>query len=186
MKRNTLNSKTSGIGSIIACVIELVVGILLLINPIGFTRGIIVAVGIILLLAGAAQIVMYFGTNALEAISTQGIVKGLIFISLGIFCVSQTGWFLTTFKVLTLLYGIIVLIIGFIRVQHMVDMIRLKQKQWIMAGLSALVAIVFSLIVIFNPLISASVLWLFISISLLLDATLDVIIIITKLIRKKK
>lgn len=186
MKRNMVNNNTSSIGGIIASVAELIIGILLLINPIGFTRGIIVAVGIILLLAGVAQIVMYFGKNALEAIPTQGIVKGLVLISLGIFCVSQTGWFLTTFKVLTLLYGIIVLVIGFARVQAMIDMIRLKQKQWIIAGLSALIAIVFSLIVIFNPLISASILWLFIALSLFIDAVFDIIIIITKLTRKKK
>ena len=34
-------------GGLVACVIEIAVGILLLINPVGFTTGIIVAAGIL-------------------------------------------------------------------------------------------------------------------------------------------
>lgn len=41
------------------CIAELIVGILLLINPVGFTRGIIIALGVPLTLQGIGSIVSY-------------------------------------------------------------------------------------------------------------------------------
>lgn len=46
---------------------EILVGILLLFNPVGFTSWIIMALGIILILAGLISTVEYFRTPAPEA-----------------------------------------------------------------------------------------------------------------------
>ncbi len=53
------------------CVFDILVGILLLINLVSFTAGIIVALGIILLVAGAAGIIAYFRTDPVEAAKRQ-------------------------------------------------------------------------------------------------------------------
>jgi len=45
--------------NLVMCIAELIIGILLLINPVGFTRGIIVALGIPLTLQGIGSIVSY-------------------------------------------------------------------------------------------------------------------------------
>lgn len=46
--------------NIFMCVAEILIGILLLINPVGFTRGIIVALGAVLTVQGVRAIVGYF------------------------------------------------------------------------------------------------------------------------------
>ncbi len=50
-----------GIGNILLCIAEIIVGILLLINPVGFTASIIMALGIVLAVMGIFSIV---GTSA--------------------------------------------------------------------------------------------------------------------------
>ena len=47
-------------GSIITCVLEIVVGVLLLINPVGFTSGIIIGAGVLLITGGLVSILRYF------------------------------------------------------------------------------------------------------------------------------
>ena len=47
-------------GGILLCLGQLLIGILLLINPAGFTSGIIIAVGAVLLLAGIVSAIRYF------------------------------------------------------------------------------------------------------------------------------
>ena len=42
-------------GVLILCIAELLVGILLLINPVGFTAGIVIAAGVLLIASGAAK-----------------------------------------------------------------------------------------------------------------------------------
>ena len=57
----------SGNSNLLMSIVEIVIGILLLINPVGFTSGIIVAFGIVMMLMGVGQIIKYFATEAEEA-----------------------------------------------------------------------------------------------------------------------
>ncbi len=47
-------------GSILTCIVEITIGILLLINPVGFTVGIIMTLGVVLTITGISNIVGYF------------------------------------------------------------------------------------------------------------------------------
>ena len=44
-------------GTMLTCAVELVIGILLLINPMGFTTGIIIVLGLALMVAGLVSVV---------------------------------------------------------------------------------------------------------------------------------
>ena len=50
---------------------ELIIGILLLVNPIGFTSGIIIAFGIALMIMGIRKTIKYFRTEPEEAAVSQ-------------------------------------------------------------------------------------------------------------------
>jgi uncharacterized membrane protein HdeD (DUF308 family) len=54
-------------------------------------------------------------------------------------------------------------------------MIRIKQKFWFIALISAVVTLAISVIVILNPFTSTVVLWRFIGITLILQAVIDLI-----------
>lgn len=165
---------TRGINALLVSLIELVVGVLLLINPVGFTSWIIVGLGAVLAVLGLLSVIGYFRDAPDEAAKQQKLAKGLCFLSIGLFGMLNSGWFIATFPVLTMLYGAAILLLGFVRVQWTVDDIRLKTGKWMWSALSALLAIVFAVIILCDPFASTTVLWVFAGISLIAEAAVDI------------
>lgn len=166
------------LSGIIFCLFELIVGILLLIEPVGFTSWIIMIAGIVLVVMGIVEVVKYFTTNAKEASLSQTLVKGLFFVLAGGFCALKTEWFIVTFPVLTILYGIATLVGGIGKIQLMFDMIRQKSKKWFWAAISAVVSVACAIIILRSPFTSTAVLWMFTGVSLLVEAVLDFLALI--------
>ena len=98
--------------NLLMSIIEIVIGILLLINPVGFTSGIIIALGIAMAVMGIGQIIGYFRTEAEEAAKSGKLTKGVLFTVFGLFCAFRSGWFIATFPVITILYGALILAVG--------------------------------------------------------------------------
>ena len=155
--------------------VKLIIGVLLLVNPVGFTSGIIVAFGVVLMTMGVGSIIKYFRTEPEEAAVNQSFVKGLVELLAGAFCAFNASWFLVTFPVLTLVYGVVILITGLTKLQWMMDIIRLKRRRWFLAAISAAVSIICGIIVITSPFSTTAVLWMFIGISLIIEAVFDII-----------
>lgn len=164
-------------GGIVICLFEILVGILLLMNPVAFTSGIIVGAGIVLMCGSLVSIVKYFRTEPEEAAKSQTLVKGLVALLAGAFCAFKSEWFIVTFPVLTLIYGVVILITGLGKVQWMVDAIRLKKGKSLFAAISALLSIVCGVVIITSPFSSTAVLWMFTGISLIIEAIFDVVVL---------
>lgn len=155
--------------------VELIVGILLLVDPVGFTSGIIVVFGAVLMFLGIGSVVKYFRTAPEEAAVSQLLVTGLLQLLAGAFCTFNSQWFVVTFPVLTLLYGIVILITGLTKIQWMVDIIRMKRKRWFLAAISAAISILCGIVIITSPFSTTTVLWMFTGISLIVEAVFDMI-----------
>ena len=165
-------------GNIIMSLGEILIGILLLIKPIGFTKGIIIIVGSILIILGIINIVKYVTSDIFQSIKEQSLSTGLIFVTIGLFCVLRTNWFIITFPVLTILYGIMIFIMGLKKVQWSIDLVRLKRKHWFIVGLSAVTSIMFAIIIMNNPFSTTAILWQFTGIILIIESILDVIALV--------
>lgn len=161
--------------SIWVSVIEVFVGILLLINPVAFTSSIIVMAGVVLIIIGIEQTVQYFRTDAAEAALRSNLTIGILCILLGLFCTFRSGWFMSTFPVITLIYGVVILITGIGKLQKAIDMSRLKLSYWYVALISAILTLVFAILIISNPFTSTAVLWTFTGVTLIIEAVLDVL-----------
>ena len=164
--------------TIILCLFELIVGILLLIKPVGFTSWIIKIAGIALMVLGLIQIIKYFRADAKEAALGQTLVKGLIAILAGAFCTFKTEWFLVTFPVLTMIYGVVILMTGIGKIQLAVDMARQKNKKWFWAAINAVVSIICAIVILRSPFTSTVVRWTFTGAALIVEGVLDVITLI--------
>ncbi len=103
--------------AIIMCIIEVVAGILLLVNPVGLTASIIIAAGIALMVDSLFNVIRYFTSNPGEAAVSQLLMRGLISLLAGAFCTFNPQWFIITFPVIAILYGVAVLIGGLGKVQ---------------------------------------------------------------------
>lgn len=163
------------LGSVAMSIAEIMIGILLLVNPVAFTSGIIVAFGIVLMMIGIGTTIKYFRTEPEEAAVRQTLVKGLIGLLAGAFCAFHSHWFIATFPVLTLVYGVVILVTGITKVQWTIDSIRMKRSKWFWMAISAAISILCGIIVITNPFSTTAVLWMFTGISLIVDAVFDMI-----------
>ena len=167
-----------GTNSILMSIMEAVIGTLLLINPISFTSGIIIVCGIVLALAGLYSVIRYFREEPDVAAIGQQLSIGLVLIVFGLFCTFNSTWFIATFPLLTMIYGVFILITGFCKIQWSVDMVRMKKKNWILPAISAAISIICAIIVIGNPFTTTEVLWIFTGVSLIAEAVFDLVSLI--------
>ena len=158
---------------VVACVCELIVGILLLINPEGFTAGILIVFGILLCLWGLYSIFNYFRADPAAAALSQSLSKGIIALLLGLFCALNYAWFLNAFPIIARLYGVAILLLGITKIQRTVDLFRLHAGGWGWTAISALAALIFALLILANPFGTVHALWIFAGISIIVEAILD-------------
>ncbi len=169
---------------IMICLFEIIVGILLLISPVSFTTIIIIIAGIVLLVAGIINIVKYFKTPALEAMMSQFLTRGLISLLIGGFCTFNSKWFITTFPVITIIYGIIILVTSINKIQLTIDLFRLKSRRWFLALISSIISLICAVVIINNPFASTVALWIFAGISLIIEGVLDAVTLAVNNIEK--
>lgn len=164
--------------SIVLCLAEVAVGILLIIDPIGFTQGIIVAAGICALIFGLVHLVGYFRADPAAAAMGQKLSTGLILILFGAFCVIRSGWFIAAFPILSILYGLAILVSGVYKVQWAADLLRLRRRYWFIAAIGAVLTLIFAFVILRNPFATTAFLWTFIALSLILEALIDLVTLI--------
>ena len=163
------------LAGILMCLVEALIGILLLINPIGFTTGIIVAVGVVLMILGAVSVIRYFLTAPAEAAQGQLLFKGLLMLAMGGFLALGSGWLLVAFPMVGVVYGLGVFLVGLSKVQWAVDRLRAKGSNWVLGVIGAAISVVCGIVIIANPFTSASVLWVFAGVSLIVEAVFDLV-----------
>lgn len=161
--------------TILLCMTEAAVGVLLLIHPVSFTATIIMVAGAALIVDGVLNVIRYFKSNPEDAAISGFLIRGLLSLSAGAFCALNPQWFMVTFPVIAVLYGIAVLIAGFGKVQLTVDLFRLKNARWWWSAISAAIAIICAGIIICNPFSSTVAIWWFTGISLIIQAVFDLL-----------
>jgi len=165
-------------GGVIMALVEVLVGILLVINPVGFTMGIVIGVGALLMVLGGFFTIAYFRADPVQAAREQNLTKGLCALLAGAFCMFRSGWFLAALPMLILFYGLGILLTGIAKVQWAVDAFRMKRDRWQFRACVAAVTLVVAAVVLLNPFETAAVLWTFTGISLIVEAVLDLLILI--------
>lgn len=153
---------------------EILVGILLLVNPVGLTTWIIMALGIVLTVVGVVNVIQYFRAPAAEAAVKKSLSVGILLIMFGLWCVIRNEWFVALFPLLTTLYGIGILVSGVVKVQWAADLFRLKTGRWGWMALSAAVTLVCAVIILAHPFSTTAALWMFIGITMILEAVIDI------------
>ena len=89
------NSKFDWFGLFLALG-EILVAVLLLINPGSFTTGIIIAAGALLCFLGIKELIAFFREDPKVAAGTDGFLMGAICLFGGIFCVFAAQWMAAT------------------------------------------------------------------------------------------
>ncbi len=162
---------------ILVCLLEVLVGVLLLVNPVGFTSVIIMAVGAVLLVGGVLCVIGYFRSNPMEAALRGTLAKGLAMLLAGGFLVLKPTWIIEKFPILTILYGIVILFGGLYKIQWFADALRMKTGKWLFHAIDAVVSLFCAFVILADPFASTVVLWMFIGASLIVGAVLDAVVL---------
>ncbi len=163
------------LSNLIMSLCELVIGVLLLLDPVGYTTGVIVVVGVVLVVLGIISAISHFRLPLEEAARGHQLTVGLIELAVGLFCVFCSDWFIATFPVLTLLYGVVLLVTGFSKVQWAIDLARMRRRQWFLALIGAALSFLGAAIIFSHPLTATSFLWIYTAITLIAEAVLDIV-----------
>ena len=163
---------------IIMGILEVLIGILLLVNPVYFTAGIVIASGVLLILGGLMNGWRYFKASPAVAEREKTLVLCLMGLALGVLCVAGTKQVIAAFPVLTALYGVAILIGGFCKVQLTVDGIRNEHKGWGWPALSAALSIAFAVVILCRPFATTVAIWRFTGITLIVEAVVDALTVL--------
>ena len=156
-------------------IVEIVVGIMLLVNPHSFIRAVIVIFGIVLLAIGAFSLINYFRTRSTEGAGNAPLIGGLVALAFGIaaIVIGSTGLFEALMAVVIILVAIIVIVAGVVKLANFFNM---KKEGFPVSWLriiGAIVAVVAGLVVLFNPFGSEDFLWRFLGIMMIVMAVVD-------------
>lgn len=173
--KDHLHSIDRNLMNLIICIGEVIIGALLLIDPIGFTSAIFIALGALLAILGITRILAYFRADPELAAQGGGLVSGLVFVLVGIFCIFWRDQFILTFPVLTVVYGVLTLVNGINKLQWAVDGLRLHRKYWYISMICTVLTLVFGALILLNPFTATTALWTFIALSLIAEAVLDIL-----------
>ncbi len=172
--KNLFRGKT---GSLFTCILEIVVGVLLLINPVGFTSGIIIGAGVMMVLGGIVSVIRYFMAKPEVAAQKQLLFKGVVALMAGAVCITKCDWFIAAFPLLTVLYAIAMLVLAAAKLQKMADLKRFNAPRWYLPGISAALAAVLAAIILINPFSAVAAVWTFVAISLIAEAIVEIVTI---------
>lgn len=166
---------------VVLSAVEIIVGILLLVDAESFSTGAIIVFGAALLILAIVQFVKYFKTDAIEAAEGSMFFVGLICFVAGCFCIFAAGWLMKTFaSFITVVYGVGIMLAGLGKVQWTVDALRIGGREWLMPLVTALVSIICAVVILLNPFATVKALWIFTGIALIVEAIVDVASIIVK------
>ena len=160
---------------LIYCICELAVGVLLLIDPIAFTSAIVRILGIVLCVFGVLNIMNYFGLAPEMGSMSMSYTKGLVQVITGVFCIFRPEWIASAFPLLAVAYGLVILVVGLVKLQWSVDALRIGSGYWFIPGIGGLTSVIFAVVIIFNQVTTAAVLWIFAGVSLIVEAIIDAV-----------
>ena len=166
----------------IICLIELIVGVLLLLDPHSFISYILIIAGAFIAIAGAISLIKYFAAKPAEA-EKGGLTGALVSLSIGAFLIIKNNIATAWITIITVIFGAAILYTGYQKLEKAIEKIRNKQY-FIVSLISALITILFAVLIIF--VIPDKAIWLFIGISLIVEAAIDLADMIVGAIKGKK
>ena len=175
--------------TILLIIVEVVVGILLLVNGEQLTGFIFVFFGSILLIGGIIGLIMALVRGKKTGvIETAPLVLSVLMIAFGGFLTAASGAVKQVVSSIALIYGLVLIIGGVLK---LADYLAFRGSTGFKNGFvvfSAIISVIFGMIIAFNPFGTAVVIWTIMGIALLISAVFDLVtlIIYLRMVGKQK
>ena len=155
---------------IIMCAAIILLGVVLLILPGVATAILFNAIGIVCIFIGIAHIIKYCTLSAHDAVISNDIALGLAWVIGGVAII--------IFKVflaslLPILFGLVVLVGGVIKIQSFLGFKRMRSGHWGWDLICAVISVVLSILILTNPFATELLLMRVIGASLVVEGAMD-------------
>jgi len=160
---------------LIIFIFELLVGIFLLIEPEKFTRFVIILFGAVMLLVGVINLVRFIRYSKADQSEPIILVSAVISLIIGAICVFATDFIIGLFSVLTLIYGIIIIVAGVFKIEIFIQAKKTGEARSLISLFSGIIAVILGIIITVYSLAVTKIMWQFIGISLIIEAGIDII-----------
>ena len=171
-KEVSARQKVAGVAAIVA---YFVAGIFLLIFPSLMVTITMWAIIVILAVYGIFKLISYFRQTPEEGASGYSFAAALLAFSLAAFIAVDSTSFASIFPHL---WGLLLLVSGYAKIQEAIDTLRLKSKHWWLMLIGAAISIVLGIISITRPTAVLDGVAIFIGICLLVEAVVDLVLLI--------
>lgn len=165
----------------IICLIEIIVGVLLLVDHSSFISYITIIAGAFIAITGIISLIKYFAAKPAEA-EKGGLTGALVSLSIGLFLIIYNSFADKLSEFMAVIIGAAILYTGYQKLEKAVEKIRNKQY-FLVSLISSLVTIAVAAIIFF---ISDNIVWIFIGVSLIVEAAIDLADMIVGAIKGKK
>ena len=171
--------------SLLTMLFLIVVGILLLVNPDLYSTIIIQIAGVLLAALGIFDLIKYFQAAPEDAAKGSGFYSGAIMITAGVFCLFSGNRFKEAFPLLVVLYGVFQVLLGYRKLQRMVDALRMKAELWWLKAISAGISLLFGYIIALNPGMKLMSIWIFTGLTMIIEGVFDAAAMVVQLKKQK-
>jgi len=174
-----MSSLKHNLPSILLILGELIVGILLLIKPESFTRAAIILLGIVLLAVGVVYLIRWLKGRDRGEAGAGTLLFAIVALLVGLVCVFGVGWIMRLFGVLAVVFGVFLLISGVIKCKSYFDGRKAGLSVSPLALVSAVLSVIFGVLIIFHPAGMVNSIWVFAGIALIIEAAVDFIALVS-------
>ncbi|MCM1542203.1 MAG: DUF308 domain-containing protein [Blautia sp.] len=148
----------------------ILLGIVALVIPETMERLLGFLIGGVLIVAGAVSMISYLLRDAHQNYYHNDFLHGLLGILLGIVVLYRID---IVISLVPLLLGVLVLVSGLSKLQDVIDLKRLEYGNWIFMLVLAVINIVLGLVLIFNPMAVATLLFRLLGVGLIFSGITD-------------
>ena len=172
---NDVRTNTRKLTSITAIIIYFIAGLLLLIWP--ELMAVITKWALVIVLAvfGIIKIISYFKMTPEEGSNTLAFSGALLAFALAIYILCDAQSFAEIFP---RVWGMLLLLGGFIKIQDSIDTLRLKASKWWILLIAAAISLALGIIAVIRPAFILNSIAIFLGISLLVEAVIDLVMYI--------
>lgn len=151
-------------------VLYILLGIVALVIPETMERLLGFLIGVVLIIAGAVSMISYLLRDAHQNYYHNDFLHGLLGILLGIVVLYKVEIIIS---LVPFLLGTLVLVSGLSKLQDVIDLKRLEYGNWIFMLVLAIINVVLGLILIFNPMAVAELLFRLLGVGLIFSGITD-------------
>ncbi len=152
--------------SVLTPVMTIILGLLLVINPFGAGRGVAIIIGIVVLLAGAADLIRYFMTNERYDFQRGDLFSGIVKCLLGLFLLTHVNMVLS---LITYIAGIFLILCGAGFISGSMSLRSVRAPGWETNMVLSVLVLVMGIFMLFNPFRVVSAAFLLLGLILLLS-----------------